>query len=491
MWATVGLFLKALTFVSANVVDIDRRDAFTSCLERSEPNDTILTPSSPEYNTSRLANINLRLTYWPAAIVYPDTAQDVQKYVKCAAKYGVAVVGRSGGHSYASYGVGGRNGSLVIDMSKMKSVTLDASGTAKIQTGNRLGEIAQKLWDNGQRALPHGVCPYVGSGGHTAFGGFGPFGRVAGLLHDHITEAEVVLADGTLTTASAKKNPDLFWALRGAGASYGIVTQWTFATLAAPPSVISYKLDYTIGSLTTPVVQDLMEKWQTIALSAPDNLSVICTVAVFQGYLYLQYRGTYYGTRAEFDTLSSSWNSTLKPDNVTIQNNNWYDGLVALSGPLSTEQPEASINFFAKSLFAKSAVTSSQWTSLFNYVGNEGVNADVNWFIEIDRWGGGVAKQAPDATAFAHRDAVLSFQFFAGVTADALPADGVPFLNGLLTALEPNPKAAYVNYVDPTLTPAQWKLQYYGSHYPRLVSIKRKVDPKNVFRFPQSIGLSA
>jgi FAD/FMN-containing dehydrogenase len=102
----------------------------------------------------------------------------VQKYVVCGAVFGVAVVGRSGGHSYASYGVsaavaprlinlhqlaqvGGQNGSLVIDMTNMSLVSIDPSGSAKIQTGNRLGDIAQKLWDNGQRVLPHGVCPYV------------------------------------------------------------------------------------------------------------------------------------------------------------------------------------------------------------------------------------------------------------------------------------------------------------------------------------------
>jgi FAD/FMN-containing dehydrogenase len=124
--------------------------------------------------------------------------------------------------------------------------------------------------------------------GHAAFGGFGPFSRVAGLLHDRITAAEVVLANGTLTTASAKKNPSLFWALRGAGASYGIVTEWTYATLAAPPSVISYKIDYTATPLSASQAQDLVEKWQSIALSAPDNLSVICTVAGYNYTLLLE-----------------------------------------------------------------------------------------------------------------------------------------------------------------------------------------------------------
>ncbi|KDN34598.1 hypothetical protein RSAG8_12297, partial [Rhizoctonia solani AG-8 WAC10335] len=474
-----GLLVQAVSTLASTAASGSLR----ACLQNGSPSDAVLIPSSTGYNTSRLANINARISYFPAAIVFPNTAQDVQKYIKCGASSGVAVVGRSGGHSYASYGVGGKDGSLVIDLSKMKAVAVDASGSAQIQTGNRVGEIAQKLWDNGQRALPHGVCPYVGSGGHTAFGGFGPFSRYAGLLHDHVTSAEIVLANGTLTTASATENPDLFWALRGAGASYGIVTEWTFSTLAAPPTVISYKVDYTATVLTVEQARELLKNWQMIALSAPDNLSVIFN-------LYLEFRGTYYGTEVEFNVLSSNWSSIYNPGNFTYKANNWYDGLVALSGPLSTSEPETSINFFAKSIFTKSAITTAQWDRLFGFIGEEGLDVDVDWFIEFDRYGGAVSKQAPDYTAFAHRDAVISLQFFAGVTPDPLPADGVPYLNKLANVVDPNPKAAYANYVDPTLTPAQWKQQYFAGHYPRLVSIKRTVDPKNVFRFPQSIGLS-
>ncbi|KAG8763094.1 hypothetical protein FRC11_006030, partial [Ceratobasidium sp. 423] len=98
-----GLLAKvALTLASATTTpDVD---TLVSCLQNGSPSDAVLTPSSPEYNTSRLANINTRISYFPAAIVFPNTAQDVQKYVKCGAASGVAVVGRSGGHSYASYG---------------------------------------------------------------------------------------------------------------------------------------------------------------------------------------------------------------------------------------------------------------------------------------------------------------------------------------------------------------------------------------------------
>jgi len=493
MWTRVvsTVLVGVVTLVSGAAVDAERRDAFTSCLTSSGSGGSIVTPSSSTYASARAA-FNQRLSYQPAAIAYPSSPQDIQKYVNCAASSNIPVVGRSGGHSYAAYGVGGQNGALVIDMKNMKSLTVDASGVAKIQTGNLLGDVAQKLWDSGQRALPHGTCPYVGTGGHAAFGGYGPFSRVAGLLHDRITAAEVVLANGTLTTTSATQNADLFWALRGAGASYGIVTQWTFATLAAPTTVIGYSIDYS-STQSGSKIASLLGAWQTLAMAAPKEMAMMAAIGKDDGGLYLQFTGDYYGTKSSFNTVTANWASSLSPGKINAKTYNWYDSLVATDGSLSTTPgAEPKDTFFAKSLFTKQAVTSSQWTSFVNYLENQGVASGTDWFVEIDLYGGVITTAGADATSFAHRDAILSFQLYASSSnlQPPYPSDGISFVNGMLNSLDPNPQAAYVNYVDPTLTDAQWKTQYFGSHYTRLSSIKRSVDPNNLFRFPQSIGLS-
>ncbi|KAB5596440.1 Cannabidiolic acid synthase [Ceratobasidium theobromae] len=493
MWTrtTAVMLAGALTLVAGALVDVERRSVFTNCLSNGSSSGQVVTPSSSGYSLSRAA-FNQRLSYKPAAIVYPSSPQDVQKYVKCAASSGIAVVGRSGGHSYAAYGVGGQDGVLVIDLKNMNSFSIDGSGVAKIQTGNRLGDVAQKLWDNGQRALPHGTCPYVGSGGHAAFGGYGPFSRVAGLLHDRITEAEVVLANGTLATASSTQNADLFWALRGAGASYAIVTQWTFSTLAAPPTVIGYTIDYS-STLSASKIASLLGAWQSLAMAAPKEMAMICAIGKNDGGgLYLQFTGDYYGTKSAFDSATANWASKLSPGKITPKTYNWYNSLVATDGPLSTTKSEPKDTFFAKSLFTKQTVTASQWTSFVNYLSKQGVASNTDWFVEIDLYGGTIKSQGADSTSFAHRDAIFSFQFYASSSnmKPPYPSNGIPFVNNMLNALDPNPQAAYVNYVDPTLTDSQWKSQYYGSHYSRLSAIKRAVDPNNVFRFPQSIGLS-
>ena len=141
--------------------------------------------------------------------------------VKCGANTQIPVVARSGGHSYAGYGVGGQDGSLVVDLSALKNITY-ANGhqQATVQTGNRLGDIAVNLWNNGQRALPHGTCPNVGSGGHTSYGGFGFLSRFGGLLLDRVVSAEVVLANGTVVTASKDSHADLFWVSRSSLQKY-------------------------------------------------------------------------------------------------------------------------------------------------------------------------------------------------------------------------------------------------------------------------------
>ena len=138
--------------------------------------------------------------------------KDVQVAVKCGANTQTPVVARSGGHSYAAYGVGGQDGSLVIDLSALKNITYaNDHQQATVQTGNRLGDVGVDLWNNGRRALPHGTCPNVGSGGHTSYGGFGHLSRFGGLLLDRVVSAEVVLANGTVVTASKDSHPDLFW----------------------------------------------------------------------------------------------------------------------------------------------------------------------------------------------------------------------------------------------------------------------------------------
>ncbi|CEL52979.1 6-hydroxy-D-nicotine oxidase OS=Arthrobacter oxidans PE=1 SV=2 [Rhizoctonia solani AG-1 IB] len=260
------ILFSALAF---SVVSV-KGQALASCLQQNGMNNTIVLPSAPNYEAAVHDTFSQRLLYSPAAVVYPVTAQDVQRYVRCAATSGIAVAARSGGHSYASYDLGGANGTLVVDLSNMTSVIVHDDGTAFVQTGNLLVDLAQKLWDQGKRSIPHGFYPYVGTGGHISFGGMGAWSRLHGLAQDRVIGAEVVLANGTLTTVSQTNHPDLFWAIRGAAPSFGIVTQWIMATLPTTPSVITYTIDYEAAPNTSQLSQ-IFQRWQATVVSAPDE----------------------------------------------------------------------------------------------------------------------------------------------------------------------------------------------------------------------------
>ncbi|KAF4620871.1 hypothetical protein D9613_000020 [Agrocybe pediades] len=109
--------------------------------------------------------------------------------------------------------------------------------------GNRLGDIVTALAAHG-RGLPHGTCPYVGIGGHAVYGGFGFTSKLWGLTIDTIQSIDLVLANGTITSASEKLNPDLFFAMRGAGSSFGIATAITVKTFPAPPTATIFSYNW-------------------------------------------------------------------------------------------------------------------------------------------------------------------------------------------------------------------------------------------------------
>jgi FAD/FMN-containing dehydrogenase len=186
--------------------------------------------------------------------------------VKVAASFGVPVQARSGGHSFGSHSLGGVDGSLIIDLTPLNTVHVDQSTwKATIGGGASLGQVTDGLFNQGKRTIAHGTCPQVGIGGHATVGGQGPLSRQFGLTLDHVLEMEVVLADGTVTRASESQNPDLYFvsvdlifltlsfcaadeavcrsqALRGAGASFGVVTSFVFETHPAPTTVTHYSL---------------------------------------------------------------------------------------------------------------------------------------------------------------------------------------------------------------------------------------------------------
>jgi FAD/FMN-containing dehydrogenase len=195
----------------------------------------------------------------PVAVVRPETPQQVGEALRFAAAEGLGVGIRSGGHGSGHFD---NDGGLVIELSNFTGVDVDGT-TVRIGGGAVWGDVATALAPHGL-ALTSGDTKSVGVGGLTLGGGVGWLVRELGLAFDSLKSAEVVLASGDVVTASADENPDLFWALRGGGGNFGVVTKFVFE--AHPlDGVVFGTLTYDVGAAS-----DVLKGWRDVMREAPE-----------------------------------------------------------------------------------------------------------------------------------------------------------------------------------------------------------------------------
>lgn len=438
---------------------------------------------------------NLRLPYKPAVVVLPTTAQHVQDAVVCAANGGLKVQAKSGGHSYASFSSGGKDGSMMISLESFSSVAVDQSGLVKVGGGVRLGNLADGIWTQGKKALSHGTCPGVGVGGHATHGGYGHTSRNWGLAMDAIVKADVVLADGTLVTASSTENSDLYWGIRGAAESLGIVVNFYLQSRDAPSSVTYFEVQWS-------GVFDTKDRFTNTLLHLQDfarNSSVVDNRISFgiymDGYGSFSPSGAFFGSVDEFNTKirPEFIRGLVAPAKIIVESYSWYDYLVKVSGTTTIKVPLTGYNdhdnFFAKSITVPEAdgFSSAALGSLYDYM-KKGTSVD--YYSIINLYGGpGSAINAKDTefAAYNDRDSLWVVQNYGST------ANSVDFINGLNDAVvkaQPDTTfGAYLNYVDPSLDATTAHKLYYGDAvYSRLLTLKKKVDPKGIFWNPQAIG---
>ncbi|HKA96920.1 MAG TPA: FAD-binding oxidoreductase, partial [Streptosporangiaceae bacterium] len=185
----------------------------------------LIRPGDPGYDGAR-AVYNAMIDRYPAAIVRCRDTADVIACVRFAREHDVEIAVRGGGHSVGGLGVW--DGALVIDLSLLRSTTVSPGNhTVRADAGCTLGDVDHATTAFGM-AVPFGILGSTGVAGLTLGGGVGYLSRRFGLTADNLLAADVVLADGTFVTASENSHPDLFWALRGGGGNFGIVTSFTF-----------------------------------------------------------------------------------------------------------------------------------------------------------------------------------------------------------------------------------------------------------------------
>lgn len=276
---------------------------------------------------------NLRLAYTPAVIVLPTTIKHVSDSVVCAGTNKIKVQAKSGGHSYASYSSGGRDGAMVIDLEGFQNITLDATTQiVKVGGGVRLGNLALGIYDQGKRALPHGTCPGVGVGGHATHGGFGYSSRAWGLALDTIVGLDVVLANGSFIHATSTAYPDIYYALRGAADSFGVVTTFDLKTQPAPSTVINFSFSLANMFRSAATLTSTVSHVQTFAQNASVVDRNLGLGMYFDGSGF-SISGTYFGSLDNFNNkIKPELLRTLPtPSSSSVKALGWIDSLTNLA----------------------------------------------------------------------------------------------------------------------------------------------------------------
>lgn len=460
---------------------------------------------TPFFQIAHVKPYNLGIAVTPAAVTYPETTQHISAIVKCAVENNLKVQPRCGGHSYANYGtlphdlnhlllipctgIGGQDNTIVVDMKHFQQFSMDNSTwQATIGGGTLLGDVSKRLHENGNRAMAHGTCPQVGIGGHATIGGLGPSSRMWGSALDHVEEVEIVLANATVIRASGKENADILFAVKGAAASFGIVTEFKVRTQAEPSETVLYTYNIQGGSIADKA--DAFKKWQEL-ISNPDLSRKFASQFILTEQFGAIVSGTFFGTQKEYDSLNIS-KLLPKSDGSVTELKDWLgvvghwaeDVALDIVGGIPS-------NFYAKSLaYTKNDIIPDEGVDkLFDYI-DKADKGNAIWFIIWDLEGGAINDVAPNATAYGHRNALFYHQAYAVNILGKIDDKTRTFLAGVndavTDALPDHDEGAYAGYVDPALGENSASL-YWGGNVERLESIKAEVDPGNVFHNPQSI----
>ncbi|KAK9419116.1 hypothetical protein SUNI508_01093 [Seiridium unicorne] len=457
--------------------------------------------NDPTWDT-HTRSFNARLSYRPCVVIIPKNTQHVSDAIICASKHGIHVQAKCGGHSYANFSNGGTDGAMIINMRNFRDVVVDQeTGVAKVGGGKRLGPLGLAIWNQGKRALAHGTCSAVGIGGHYTHGGYGHFSRAWGLAMDQIVALDVVLADGSLVHANGQQHADVFYAMRGAADMIGIAVNFYLQTRRAPENVIKWDLDLSTSAPINNIetATDIFLHLQAVAQN-PDVVDKNISFGLVLGPgQWFNVGGIYLGSLDHFNDVIAPELLHRIPGTkeIKIRELNWIETLKHLGGDdLTVADPYTEqSNFYAKSVIVPQPGASRESVrGYMNFIAAAGQKQDFGWYAILDLYGGSgsqINTKDIDFAAYRDRSSMWVAQHQAYVRNDAtFPKEGVTFLNDLNKALTHRLDSfgAYLPYVDSEYDKDMARRMYYGEEvHARLKTIKRAVDPKNVFANPQSI----
>jgi FAD/FMN-containing dehydrogenase len=424
---------------------------------------TLLRPSDPGYDAARRL-WNGMIDRRPAVIARCATVDDVVACVRFAREHDLPLSVKGGGH-----GVAGRaicEDGLVIDLSCMSAVVVDPSArTATVGGGATLRALDAAAHAHGL-ATTAGIYRETGVAGLALGGGVGLLMRRFGLTCDSLLAAEVVTADGEMVTASETELPDLFWALRGGGGNFGVVTRMVFRL---------YPLTEVLGGRLVYNFADALEVgryYGNVMAGAPDDLQAYLSYGFDDGGRTASIVFCHCGTTADGEAALEGFRRFRRPITEDVARKPY----LAMQQTWDDSFPAGMLRFW------KSSFLSAISDDAIRVCQEAIARAELpNVSVDMEPMGGAIARVAPEATAFADRDAASTLLITTGWTDPAESEAHIAWARETFDAIQPYAKpSVYINYLDQGdehRTEAA-----YGPNFDRLVAVKRSYDPENRFR---------
>jgi FAD/FMN-containing dehydrogenase len=435
----------------------------------------VVQPGDADYDASR-ALYNAMIDKRPAAIAYCLDEADVGAALRYGVDNGLRIAVRGGGHNGG--GLGSVDDGLVIDLSQINEISVDpAASTARVGGGALLKDLLEATHQHGL-TVPVGIIGTTGVGGLTLGGGVGHLTRAFGLTIDNLVAATVVLADGTVVQTDSDRDPELFWAIRGGGGNFGIVTSFSFRCHPVT-TVLAGPVMYDIGD-----AGDVLAWYRDFLPAAPDELGGFFLFASvppappFPEELHLR------------KVCGIAWTQAGEEESEALREARSFgkpllDGIAPLPVPMWNTAFDA--------LYPPG----DQWYwrgEFIKEIPDEAIAVHVEHGPEMPTWkstmhlyasDGAASRVGSDDTAWSYRDAVWT-AVFAGVDPDPENAGAIrDWAVSYSDAIKPyGMGGGYVNF---QMDEADRVRGMYGANYDRLARVKAAYDPENVFRVNQNI----
>ena len=463
----------AITVADGRALDEETVQAFITSVRGP-----VLRPGDPAYDEARAIQNGL-IDRRPALIVRCTGAGDVIAAVTFARDHGLLLSVKGGGHNVAGNAV--NDGGLVVDLSAMRGVHVDATArTARVQGGATWGDVDRETQVFGL-ATPGGIVSTTGVAGLTLHGGMGHLRRKYGLSIDNLLAVDIVTADGQLRVASATEHPDLFWAVRGAGANFGVVTSFEFQLHPVGPTVMLCAPMYALAD--GPAV---LSRWRDFVATAPEEFTATPLFwSVPEGFPpelvgtpIVLLAGVYAGPVEEGQRVVQPLRELATP-------------LLDLSGPMPYAAIQSAFDaFFPKGLlqYWKSTYVEELSDELLRHLCQLAAERP-SPRTSMDIWPqvGAASRVGAEETAFGRRRPYL-VAFESSWTDPAASEANIAWAREAYASMRRYASGGiYLNFPGFGEEREELTRAAYGGNYARLAALKAEYDPGNLFRMNQNI----